>query len=76
MRYDGYSGLSPRNFANPDLTWQTNEAGNIGLDFEILKGKFSGSVEFFMAKRKRLLAEAVLPATSGNPALLPSTAVL
>lgn len=65
VRYDGYSGLSPRNFANPDLTWQTNEMGNIGLDFEILKGKFSGSVEFFASKRKRLLAEAVLPATSG-----------
>ena len=64
-RYDGVAGLRPNNIGNTDLTWQRNKMFNIGADFELLKGKFSGSVEFFKGNRTKLLAQAVLPATSG-----------
>ena len=64
-RYDGYAGLRPRNLGNADLTWQRNKMLNIGIDYEILKGRFSGSIEYFKGNRTELLAEAVLPATSG-----------
>ncbi|NNV57324.1 SusC/RagA family TonB-linked outer membrane protein [Limnovirga soli] len=68
-RYDGYAGLRPRNLGNNDLTWQRNKMFNIGADFEIAKGKFSGSVEYFKGNRTKLLANAVLPATSGFSSL-------
>ena len=68
-RYDGYAGLRPRNLGNSDLTWQRNKMFNVGIDYEILKGKISGSIEYFKGNRTKLLAEAVLPATSGFSSL-------
>ena len=68
-RYDGYSGLRPRNLGNTDLTWQRNKMFNFGADFEILKGKIGGSLEVFKGNRTQLLTESVLPATSGFPSI-------
>lgn len=68
-RYDGNAGLRPRNLGNSDLTWQRNKMLNIGIDYEILKGRFSGSIEYFKGNRTKLLAEAALPATSGFPSI-------
>jgi TonB-linked SusC/RagA family outer membrane protein len=64
-RYDGNAGLRPNTIGNPDLTWQRNKMFNIGTDFEIQHGKISGSLEFFKGDRTQLLAQSVLPATSG-----------
>ncbi|AYL94492.1 SusC/RagA family TonB-linked outer membrane protein [Mucilaginibacter celer] len=64
-RYDGVSGLKPRNIGNPDLTWQRNKMINAGLDFELYGGKISGSIEAYKGNRTELLSEAPLPATSG-----------
>lgn len=68
-RYDGNAGLRPRNLGNSDLTWQRNKMLNIGVDYEIKKGMFSGSIEYFKGNRTQLLAEAALPATSGFPSI-------
>ncbi len=68
-RYDGNAGLRPANIGNSDLTWQRNKMFNLGLDFEILQGKFSGSIEFFNGDRTQLLSQAVLPGTSGFPSI-------
>jgi TonB-dependent starch-binding outer membrane protein SusC len=64
-RYDGNAGLKPSDIGNPDLTWQRNKMFNIGADFEIQHGKLSGSLEYFKGDRTKLLAQSVLPATSG-----------
>lgn len=40
---------------NPDLKWETMVTQNIGVDFEILKGKLSGSVETYKNVTKDLL---------------------
>lgn len=64
-RYDGVSGLKPRNIGNPDLTWQRNKMINAGLDFELFGGKIGGSLEAYKGNRTELLSEAPLPATSG-----------
>ena len=68
-RYDGFPGLVPRNLGNKDLTWQRNKMFNVGVDYEINNGMFGGSLEFFKGNRTKLLAEAVLPATSGFPSI-------
>ncbi|MBS1668084.1 MAG: TonB-dependent receptor [Bacteroidetes bacterium] len=64
-RYDGNAGLRPFNIGNPLLSWQQNKMFNIGADFEIDHGKISGSIEYFKGDRTKLLAQSVLPATSG-----------
>lgn len=41
--------------ANPDLKWETTVTQNLGLDFELLKGKLSGSLETYKNVTKDLL---------------------
>ena len=63
--YDGTAGLRPVNIGNKDLTWQRNKMFNIGVDYELWKGKLSGSIEYFKGDRTELLTDAALPSTSG-----------
>lgn len=47
--------------ANSDLRWETREQTNVGVDFAILKGKLSGSVDAFKATTKNLLFNYTVP---------------
>jgi TonB-linked SusC/RagA family outer membrane protein len=49
--------------ANPDLKWETTITQNIGLDFELLKGKISGTVEGYKNVTKDLLNRFLVPGT-------------
>lgn len=42
---------------NPDLKWETTYTRNFGLDFTLLNGKFSGTVEYYWNTTKDLLLE-------------------
>lgn len=46
-----------KNMANPDLKWETTVTQNIGLDYELFKGRISGSVEAYNNSTKDLLIE-------------------
>ncbi|NEW78374.1 MAG: TonB-dependent receptor [Gelidibacter sp.] len=48
-------GVFPSRLENPDLKWETTKETNIGLDFELLKGKLSGSVEVYNKEISDLL---------------------
>lgn len=65
FNYIGQSGLAPIQLANPDLTWETTEQTNIGLDFAFLKSKISLSLDAYLKKTSGLLLEVLLPRTSG-----------
>jgi TonB-linked SusC/RagA family outer membrane protein len=41
------AAYGPTQAANPDLQWEKTATSNIGVDFSILKGKISGSVEVY-----------------------------
>ena len=41
------SAYGPTQAANPDLQWEKTSMTNIGLDFAVLKGKISGSIEWY-----------------------------
>ena len=48
--------------ANPDLKWETNEQIDAGIDFGVLKGRLTGTLDYYNRKTK----DAILPvATSG-----------
>ena len=68
-RYTGLSGLKPRNIADPNLSWQSNKQLNIGLDWEILAGRVSGSVDYFNSKKTNLLSNDIIPGTTGFPSI-------
>ena len=40
---------------NPDLTWETSNAFNVGVDFSLWKGMLSGSAEFFNRQTSDML---------------------
>ncbi|WP_114778606.1 SusC/RagA family TonB-linked outer membrane protein [Botryobacter ruber] len=40
---------------NPALKWETVTKGNVGIEFEFLKGLIRGSVDFFQDKREDIL---------------------
>lgn len=49
--------------ANPDLKWETTVTQNIGLDYDLFKGRVSGSIEMYKNKTKDLLILFPTPGT-------------
>lgn len=56
-----YNGVALLQLANPNLTWETNETINLGLDFELWRGRVSGAVEVYQRTAKDLLDFDRLP---------------
>jgi len=40
---------------NPDLTWETSNALNVGVDFSFLQGRVSGTLEYFQRQTSDML---------------------
>ncbi|MDR0977291.1 MAG: TonB-dependent receptor [Prevotellaceae bacterium] len=64
---DGYMGdpaISPKQIANYDLSWETNYAFNVGIDFGFID-RLTGSVEFYTRTTKNLLMDMPISRTTG-----------
>ena len=48
-------GSQPSGLANPDLTWETSEQVNIGVDMRFLSGRLALTADYFNKKTKDLL---------------------
>lgn len=48
-------GISKENVSNSDLQWESTTQYNVGLDFAFLKGRLSGSVDYFYKGTNNLL---------------------
>jgi TonB-dependent starch-binding outer membrane protein SusC len=64
-KYNGAPGLTPSNLSAPQLSWQNNSTFNAGLDFELFNHFQSGSVEYFISERTRLLGQLPVAGTTG-----------
>jgi len=53
------------NIPNPDLTWETTEQINIGVDFGLNNGKISGTIDVYEKNTKDLLQQTPIPTSSG-----------
>jgi TonB-linked SusC/RagA family outer membrane protein len=53
------------NLVSLNRTWETVINKNLGLDFAILKGKLSGTVELFQKRNKNMLVSSTYPGTLG-----------
>lgn len=50
---------------NPNLGWEYSITKNAGIDFTVLKGRLSGTFEYYITNTKDLLLSVNLPVTSG-----------
>ena len=50
---------------NPDLTWETTNAFNTGIDFDFWNGKLSGSLEYFNRTSSNLLYDMPVAGSNG-----------
>lgn len=60
-----YIGYAPSIMANSQLTWETTDQWNVGIDFGFLKNRINGTVELYLQNTKDLLLERQLPVVSG-----------
>lgn len=61
----GVMGYAPSSLSNPGLSWEKTAQYNGGIDFGILKGRISGSVDVYWQKTSDLLMTRSLPTVSG-----------
>lgn len=62
--------LQPATNPNPFIRWEEKHESNFGLDFSLLKGRVSGSADYYIRKIKGLLYDYQVPSP---PNLYPST---
>jgi TonB-linked SusC/RagA family outer membrane protein len=62
---NGSVGLSLKQVGNKDITWETNNNFNIGLEFELWKSRLTGSVEYFYRKTTDMLSWVEVPKSNG-----------
>lgn len=61
-------GAYPSRLANEDVTWETSEQWNVGIDTRFLNGRLSFTGDFYVKTTKDWLVEAPILATVGTGA--------
>ncbi|QGY42479.1 SusC/RagA family TonB-linked outer membrane protein [Maribellus comscasis] len=59
------SGAQPARIPNSELTWETTEEYNIGLDYGVLQNRISGGIEYYVKNTKDQLFNKPVPASTG-----------
>ena len=59
------SGASPSRLPNEELTWETSEQLNIGIDARFLNGRLGLTADWYNKKTKDLLVAVPIDATTG-----------
>jgi len=58
-------GSAPDKLANPNLTWETSEALDLGLDARFLSNRLSLGIDYFDKRTKDLLFDLTVPSELG-----------
>ncbi|MCD8081019.1 MAG: TonB-dependent receptor [Bacteroides sp.] len=61
-------GMRPQRLANPELTWETSEQTNIGLDLRFFDSALSVTADWFVKKTRDMLMTLPIPNYVGNSA--------
>ncbi len=59
------NGITTVSLANPNLAWETTKGINVGLDFGIISGRVSGSLDYYQTTTTDLLWDFSLPELTG-----------
>ena len=63
--FNGEVSFVQNTVGNPNITWETNSNFNVGVEFELLKNRISGSVEYFSRKTTDMLCFVYVPFSGG-----------
>lgn len=63
--YNGISGIVASSVGNNQLQWEESAKLNIGVDYGLLKGRISGSVDYYTENVSNLFIDQQLSLTSG-----------
>ncbi|PYP56169.1 MAG: SusC/RagA family TonB-linked outer membrane protein [Gemmatimonadetes bacterium] len=63
-------GYRPGSLPNPDLKWENTGQLDLGLEFTALRGRLSGSVDYYRADTKDLIMRRQIPPTNGYTSIL------
>ena len=63
---DAEPGFTQASIANNQLTWETSKNFDIGVDFNALKGRLSGSIEYYNRKTDGLIFSVPLALSNGG----------
>ena len=61
----GHPAAIPSTLGNKDITWETQGNFNVGFDFDLYRGRISGSVDYFQRKTTDMLFSFPLPPSYG-----------
>jgi TonB-linked SusC/RagA family outer membrane protein len=64
-KYNDQSTAIPTQIANPDLTWEKKLKRDIGIDFEVLNSRISGTFEYYNENTTALLFSLPVSQTTG-----------
>jgi TonB-linked SusC/RagA family outer membrane protein len=62
-----YTGVysNPVYMPQPNLSWETTTGANAGLDFELLKGRLGGTVEYYKTKTADMIQQQTVSTVTG-----------
>ncbi|MFS4417629.1 SusC/RagA family TonB-linked outer membrane protein [Maribacter sp. 2307ULW6-5] len=63
--YDGISGVAPTRLGNPQLSWESTVATNVGLDLGMFRNRLVFNFDVWRKDTEDLLASVPLPEESG-----------
>ena len=63
-------GFGLNEIPNQGLTWEVSKTIDIGLDFDVLNGRFSGTLDWYRTNTSDILLARNLPPTSGYESVL------
>lgn len=58
-------GAAQQRLSNAEISWETGETTNIGIDFGIFDNRLTGTVEYYIRKTNDLLGTQLIPSTTG-----------
>jgi TonB-dependent starch-binding outer membrane protein SusC len=58
------TAIVPERYANPDLKWEETAQSNVGIDFQFLKNRIYGSIDYYKKNTTDLLFSFQIPSPS------------
>lgn len=63
--YNGAPGQRPSQLGNPDLSWETTDQFDAGIDFGLFKDRLTGEIDFYSKNTTGLLLNVNVPGSTG-----------
>ncbi len=64
--YNGYPGIRVNTVGNPKLGWESTAQTDVGFDFGLFKGRFSGGFDYYYKLTTNMLLNVSIPQTTGS----------